>query len=287
MAYRFINENKDEFGLRWLLNRMNIHPNAYYNYSKQKKAEYNTVKASVCASITRIFHEVRGIIGHRSMRIFLQREGTVLSKTTVHKYMNKELNLHCICRRKKPRYKKGHAHKVFSNLLNQNFQVAEPNRSWCTDFTYIYLTNGTVRYNCTIINLYDRSVVASENGSLITSELAIKTLDKAIKSSGCKAENIIIHSDQGSQFTSLEFITYCEKKGITQSMSHAGCPYDNAPMERYYNTLKAELIYQFNFNTVAELDYAVAEYSYGWYNQIRPHSHDGYLTPFEKRFGLK
>ncbi len=96
---------------------------------------------------------------------------------------------------------------------------------------------GTVRYNCTIIDLYDRSVVASENGSLITSELAIKTLDKAIKSSGCKAENIMIHFDHGSQFTSLEFITYCEKNGITQSMSPAGCPYDNAPMERYYNTL--------------------------------------------------
>ena len=58
-------------------------------------------------------------------------------------------------------------------------------------------------------------------------------------------------------------------------------------MERYYNTLKAELVYRFNFDTVAELDYAVAEYSYGWYNQIQPHSYDGYLTPFEKRFGVK
>ena len=198
-----------------------------------------------------------------------------------------ELHLYCICRRKKPRYRKGHAHKVFSNLLNQNFQVGEPNRSWCTDFTYIYLTNGTVRYNCTIIDLYDRSVVASENGPLITSELAIKTIDKAIKASGCNTQNIMIHSDQGSQFTSLGFITYCEEKGITQSMSHAGCAYDNAPMERYYNILKAQLIYQFNFNTFAELDYAVAEYSYGWYNQIRHHSHDGYLTPFEKRFKSK
>ena len=63
------------------------------------------------------------------------------------------------------------------------------------------------------------------------------------RSSGCNAENIMIHSYQRSQFTSIEFITYCDKNGITQSISHAGCPYDNAPMERYYNTLKAELIY--------------------------------------------
>lgn len=58
---------------------------------------------------------------------------------------------------------------------------------------------------------------------------------------------------------------------ITQSMSHAGCPYDNAPLERYYNTLKSD---HFNFNTAAELYYAIVEYLYSWYNQIRPHSHD-------------
>ena len=56
------------------------------------------------------------------------------------------------------------------------------------------------------------------------------------------AQNLILHSDQGSQFTSLEFILFCQDHGITQSMSHASCPYDNAPMERYYNTLKQELI---------------------------------------------
>ena len=67
-------------------------------------------------------------------------------------------------------------------------------------------------------------------------------------------------------------------------MSHAGCPYDNAPMERYHNTLKAELINQYNFQTANELDYAVQEFAYLWYNQIRPHSYDGYQIPFEKRF---
>ncbi|NLH02355.1 MAG: transposase [Clostridiales bacterium] len=69
-------------------------------------------------------------------------------------------------------------------------------------------------------------------------------------------------------------------------MSHAGCPYDNVPMERYFSSLKAELISRFDFNTDAELDYAIAEYAYLWYNQICPHSYNYYLTPFEKRFAL-
>lgn len=65
-------------------------------------------------------------------------------------------------------------------------------------------------------------------------------------------------------------------------MSRAGCPYDNTPMERHYNKLKTELIYQYHFETAAELDYAVSEFAYDWYNQVRPHSYNRYLTPFEK-----
>lgn len=148
------------------------------------------------------------------------------------------------------------------------------------------LSNGSVRYNCSIIDLHDRSVVASENGRWITSELATTTIEKALKATNADPESLILHSDQGSQFTSLEFIMYCQNKGITQSISHAGCPYDNAPMERYYNTLKAELIDQYRFDTTEELGFAVSEFAYNWYNQVRPHSYNGYLTSFEKRYGL-
>lgn len=201
--------------------------------------------------------------------------------------MNQEMHLYCVCRRKKPSYKKGHMHKLFPNLLKQKFVANEPNRIWCTDFTYIYLTKGTVRYNCTIIDLYDRSVVASENGKYITSNLAIRTLDKAIHAQHCDTTNLILHSDQGVQFAAIDFINFCSLWGITQSMSRAGTPYDNAPMERYYNTLKAEEIYQHCYETVEDLDRAIYNFAYIWYNQIRPHSYNGYLTPHEMRFGVE
>jgi transposase InsO family protein len=265
---------------------MGIFPNAYYNYLKRAKAAYYAKKREICRKIKDIYHEFGGILGYRSMRIFLARNQIFLSKTTVHKYMNKELHLQCICRRKRPGYKKGHAHKIFPNLLNRSFVADKANKVWCTDFTYVYLTNGSLRYNCTIIDLYDRSVIASETGKWITSDLAIRTLEKALHSQKKKPRNLILHSDQGSQFTSTQFISYCQKHGITQSMSTAGCPYDNAPMERYYNTFKAELINRFNFRTDEELSYAVSEYAYVWYNQIRPHSYNDYRTPYETRYGL-
>jgi len=93
-----------------------------------------------------------------------------------------------------------------------------------------------VRYNCTIIDLYERSVVTSITGRHITSDLAIRTLQKALDLQSTINDGLILHSDQGVQYTSKAFTEFCESVNVTQSMSKAGCPYDNAPMERYFNT---------------------------------------------------
>ena len=119
-----------------------------------------------------IYYNNYRLLGHRVMRIFLLRKGIRLRKTTVHKYMNKELSLHAIVRRKKPGYVKGTKNKIFASLLKQNFRAETKNRVWCTDFTYIRLANGKMRYNCSILDLYDRSIVASVNGTYINTELA-------------------------------------------------------------------------------------------------------------------
>ena len=110
-----------------------------------------------------------------------------------------------------------------------------PNSKWCMDFTYIYYGGKKTRYNCTVIDLYSRKVVASVCGNRIDTQLAINTVEAALRH--CKGQfNGILHSDRGCQFTSQRFVEYCKSKGITQSMSKSGCPYDNAPMERYFNT---------------------------------------------------
>jgi hypothetical protein len=83
------------------------------------------------------------------MKVFLKRYGYDLSKTTVHKYMNKILNLSSVIMRKKPRYKAGHPNKVFENLLKRDFTVSRKNTVWCTDFTYMRDSTGKFRYNCT------------------------------------------------------------------------------------------------------------------------------------------
>ena len=282
-AYRFIDQHHKKFGVRWLLNRLDIYPNAYYNYRKHRKADYYAHKEKVKAQIREIYHEHRGVDGYRSMTVYLSRKGYHYSTATIHKYMNVEMQLCSIVRPKKPDYKHGKAHKIFANKLGQDFTAERANQKWCTDFTYLFLKNHEVRYNCTIIDLYDRSVVAGITDRHITSELAIRTLQRALDSQPAIQGELILHSDQGAQYTSNAFIEFCESKNVTQSMSKAGYPYDNAPMERYFNTLKNEYTNLYEYETEEALYQAVEEFAYVTYNHVRPHSYNHYKTPFETR----
>ena len=197
--------------------------------------------------------------------------------------MNTELGLRSIVRPKKPGCEHGKPHKVFENRLKQSFQADGINQKWCTDFTYLFLENHDVRYNCTIIDLHDRSVVASITDRHITSDLAIRTLQKALDSQPAPKGELILHSDQGAQYTSKAFVEFCESVHVTQSMSKAGYPYDNAPMERYFNTLKNECTNLYDFQTEESLYEAVEEFAYVSYNHVRPHSYNGYRTPYQAR----
>ena len=217
------------------------------------------------------------------MQVYLGRDGISYSPTTIHKYMNKLLGSKSIVRPKKPAYKYGKAHKVFENKIHQDFTAPEINQKWCTDFTYLFLSDRDVRYNCSILDLHDRSVIASITDRNITSDLAIRTLQKALDSQPAINGPLILHSDQGSQFTSKALIEFCESVHITQSMSKAGYPYDNAPMERYFNTLKNECINLYEYDEEDALYQAVEEFAYVEYNYVRPHSYNGYATPHEAR----
>lgn len=213
------------------------------------------------------------------MKKLLENEEIFLSVQTIHRYMNVELGLKSVTRKRKKQYVPGAPpHKVFVDLLQRDFHADARNTKWCIDFTYLKLSDGRKRYNCSIIDLYDRRIVASVNGDRINAGLAKRTMDEALSRNGGEV-GMILHSDRGSQFTSKAFIVFCEEKGIIQSMSRPGSPYDNAPIERYFNTLKAELIYLKIFEDEDSLYTEIKAYAYGWYNNLRPHSYNGGLPP--------
>lgn len=227
--------------------------------------------------IKELYHKHVGTLGYRMIAKLLRLKGISICDNTVYSYM-KQMGLQSIIMRKKPDYVYGKKHHIYENLINRDFTASAPNQKWCTDFTYLKLSDGKKRYNCSIIDLYDRSIVATLNGNSITSQLAINTMNIAMKNTD-KLSDLILHSDQGSQFASHEFADYCKSKNIIQSMSKAGCPYDNAPMERFYNTYKNELINQYIFHDDNALNEATEDFVYVWYNQCRPHTFNKGLTP--------
>jgi len=231
--------------------------------------------------IREIYHNHAGTLGYRLISDLLERKNIHLSYPTTFKYMQ-EMGIKATLQKKKLRYEKGLIHKTFDNLLEQDFTTSEPNKVWCTDFTYLELACGKKRYNCSIIDLYDRSIIASENSKYIDAKLAVDTLKTAIEKHKPKQETIL-HSDQGSQFASIAFTEYCRENKIIQSMSRAGCPYDNVVMERYYNTLKNEFLNHYSFESDDVLNEAINDYAFIWYNYQRPHTYNKKMTPVEAR----
>ena len=264
--------------MRWLLQRLNVYPNAYYNYLKDRKAEARRTRTTVLRTISEIYHFHSGIPGYRMMTYLLAQKGHNYSRQTVFQYMH-ALGLSSVTRKKsKYRYIKGHANKIFPNLLNQSFYAPKKNMVWCCDFTYLPLASGEMRYNCSILDLYDRSIVTTLNGERINAELAIRTLQRALVKEKPN-RGLIFHTDQGSQFGAISFMEFCSKSGVQQSMSRAGCPYDNAPMERFYNTFKSEYFSQHIFYDAGSVDAGLYNYVYNWYNRSRPHTYNDGLPP--------
>ena len=166
------------------------------------------------------------------------------------------------------------------NILNQEFNQPAPNLVWVCDFTYIQVA-GRYCYLCAILDLYSRKVIAYKVSNRIDTQLAIDTLNLAIASRDVHA-GLIFHTDRGSQFTSREFRKYLDTLNIVQSFSAKGHPYDNAVIECFFKYLKKEETDRRTYHSITELGQSLFTYINGFYNSVRPHAHNGGLTPNQK-----
>lgn len=156
---------------------------------------------------------------------------------------------------------------VKPNLLKRNFYATKPNQIWLTDITYLIFNNKRA-YLSTIIDLYgERRVVAYKISKINNVALVTDTLNEAIAKTK-DVHNLIIHSDQGFQYTSFEYKAICEANGITISMSRKGTPIDDSPMESFHSILKKETLYN-NYITSLEEYIAIVEDWIEFYNTKR------------------
>lgn len=178
----------------------------------------------------------------------------------------------------KPQTTKADANeRAFPNLLNQKFNISEFNKVWLTDITYIRI-NGKWTYLAAVMDLGRRKIVGWALGGNPNAELACRALRAAIAKEQPEA-GLIHHSDRGCQYTSHAYRQLLTENGMIGSMSRKGVPYDNAPMESFFQTLKTEYVYKRNFQTMEQTAACLRQWIDVYYNCQRMHSALGYKSP--------
>jgi len=229
--------------------------------------------------IRQIYYQNRKRYG--SPRIFQQllREGYAIGKKRVERLM-RQMGIQAVAKKKyKATTDSSHANPVAGNLLDRNFTPDKPNTSWVADITYIPTSEGWL-YLATIMDLYSRRIIGWSLRERLTKELVIAALDMALSKRNIY-NDLLIHSDRGSQYASELYQLHLLKNGILCSMSGKGNCWDNAVMESFYRSLKIELIYQNHYQTRREAQRDIFEYIEIFYNRERLHSSLGYYTPEE------
>ena len=168
------------------------------------------------------------------------------------------------------------------DLVERKFVATDINQLWVADMTYVPTWEGFV-YLAVVTDVFSRKVVGWAFGVHMTSDLVIQALDMALLTR--KPQNVIHHSDQGSQYTSIAFGNRCREMGVRPSMGTVGDAYDNAMAESFFATLECELIARRTWKTKAQARLAIFTWIETWYNPRRRHSGLGQMSPinFEKQ----
>jgi putative transposase len=165
------------------------------------------------------------------------------------------------------------------NHLNREFNASKPNEKWVSDTTQVKTRKGWL-YLAMIMDLYSRRIIGWSMACRNTEKLAIDALEMATTSRG-DVKNVLLHSDQGVQYTSWAYRQLLKEKGIMYSLSRKGNCWDNAPAESFFHTLKTELVMFEDYNTINEAKISLFSYIESFYNRKRRHSTIGYKTPYE------
>jgi putative transposase len=165
----------------------------------------------------------------------------ILTKKRIYRYML-VLNIRSITARKAKKYGRVNHHAI-PNLLQRDFTTTGPNQKWSIDITYIHTTEG-VEYLCAIKDLYDKSIIAYNQSPFNNSSLVLETVQLALSLVPFSMrKTLILHSDQGSQFTSNDYSKLLSVHQIRHSVSYKGSCADNVPIESWFSLLKCESIY--------------------------------------------
>lgn len=272
---------KNLYDIRMLCKAVNLHHSVYYYHKQHKENSYKKANEKLDKEILLEYKKSKKRYGSPKITQILNQRGIKVSQKRVARRM-KLLGIKSIIVRKFNH--KGNTKvddKDKENLLAQNFKAEKPGQKWVGDITYIYTKETGWTYLAIVMDLFDLKIIGWSYSTNMTAKIVIDAFEKA-KTNRNIEEEIIFHSDLGSQYTSNEYENLLKENKVKHSYSKKGYPYDNASMESFNAILKKEEVNVNTYETFNEAKLAIFEFIESWYNNNRIHSSINYKTPNEK-----
>lgn len=279
--YLVVEELKQKQSVKQLCGYLGISRSGYYAYLRRKE---NDPTESLKAKIQTIYIQRNQTFGYRRIQDELFRQyGIVVNHKKVLRLM-RELGIQAIIRRRR-KYRTTYEAalsdgRVAENLLERNFVAEKPNQKWVTDVTQFRVHEERI-YLSAIKDLCSKEIVAYHISSRNDNTLVLETFRVAFEKQK-DVTGLIVHSDQGFQYTSHAYHDMLPKVGAKISMSRRGNCLDNASMESFFSHLKAEALYPYDIRSIQEAQRRIEEFIQ-FYNMERPQRKLNKLTPVEYR----
>lgn len=255
---------------------LGVSPSGYYAWRKRPLSTRARTNVELTAHIEAIHRLSRGTYGAPRIRAELAARGLPAGHNRVARLM-RTAGVQGVSRRKLCRTTvRDETARPAPDLVDRHFTAPGPDRLWVADITYVPTGAGFL-YLAVVLDAWSRRVVGWAMATHLRTELVLAALDMAVAQR--RPTDVIHHSDQGCQYTSLAFGGRCREAGVRPSMGSVGDAYDNAMCESFFATLECELLDRERFRTQADARLAIFDFIEGWYNPRRRHSALDYLSP--------
>ena len=281
MRFEFIQAERANSPVTLLCRVLEVSCSGFYRWThaRTRPSPRRNVNERLAVEIRSIHGESRGTYGSPRVHAELRARGFEIGLNRVARMMADLGVTGQRPRRFRRTTDSHHSHPIAPDLVARDFNPSAPNQLWAADITYIATTSGWA-YLAVVLDLFSRRVIGWAIAEHMRTELVLEALARALGTRE-HGEDLVHHSDRGSQYASTRHREELERRGIQVSMGARGCAYDNAAVESFFATLKKDLVYRVKWLDHHQASLAINEYIQVFYNRRRLHSTLGYMSPVD------
>nr|WP_224158566.1 IS3 family transposase [Escherichia coli] len=278
LRYAFIRDNTCCWPVRLLCRVLDVHPSGFYAWLQQPHSQRHQADLRLTGQIKQFWLESGCVYGYRKIHLDLRDSGQQCGVNRVWRLM-KRVGIKAQVGYRSPRARKGEASIMSPNRLQRQFNPDAPDERWVTDITYIRTHEGWL-YLAVVVDLFSRKIIGWSMQSRMTKDIVLNALLMAVWRRNPEKQ-VLVHSDQGSQYTSHEWQSFLKSHGLEGSMSRRGNCHDNAVAESFFQLLKRERIKKKIYGTREEARSDIFDYIEMFYNSKRRHGSSEQMSPTE------